>query len=266
MKSLEITGNIGCINQCTFCPQSLLIREYSKRSNKYEMNLEDFKIYLSKVPKDVQIDFSGMSEIFQNKNAIEMIRYADEEGYSLVFYTTLATLSKDRLLEIEDILFKSQIILHLPDNDGYTKIQIDDRYLETLNALVFLKFGSSLPIVSNTYTTVHEKIIESGIRMDILNPISLVNNDFLISRGNNLSNVKQVIKKEGNIICQNGGPNHNVLLPNGDVLLCCMSYNYTTEIIGNFLENNYEEISSKAKTMINRPNSICRFCEKSTMI
>jgi radical SAM protein with 4Fe4S-binding SPASM domain len=235
------------------------------------MDFESFKHYLSMIPKSTQIDFSGMSEIFQNQYAVDMIKYVDEQGYDMVFYTTLAGLSMKNFEQIKDILFKYQIILHLPDNDGFTKIQITEEYLEVLNALVFSKFGSDLPIVSNTYTTVHQKVIDSGIRMDVLNPISLINNDFLISRGNNLNNVKQVIKKEGNIICLNGGPDHNILLPNGDVLLCCMCYNLEDNIIlGNLNEDSYENImnSNKIKEIKRKMNTydeniICRYCEKS---
>ena len=49
---------------------------------------------------------------------------------------------------------------------------------------------------------------------------------------------------------------HNVVLPNGDVSLCCMDYGLE-HIIGNLLDQEYEDVIPKHNTCFN----LCRFCE-----
>jgi len=49
---------------------------------------------------------------------------------------------------------------------------------------------------------------------------------------------------------------HNVVLPNGDVSLCCMDYGLE-HIIGNLLDQSYEEVIPRDNTCFN----LCRFCE-----
>jgi len=61
----------------------------------------------------------------------------------------------------------------------------------------------------------------------------------------------------------------NVLLPNGDVVLCCMDYSLSN-IVGNLLEQNYLEMFQNLEFLnlvkINESNefnkcSICKSCE-----
>ena len=49
---------------------------------------------------------------------------------------------------------------------------------------------------------------------------------------------------------------HNVLLPNGDVSLCCMDYGLE-HIIGNLYEQSYEDIIPQDQTCFN----LCNNCE-----
>ena len=51
---------------------------------------------------------------------------------------------------------------------------------------------------------------------------------------------------------------HNVVLPNGDVSLCCMDYGLE-HIIGNLLDQEYEDVIPKHNTCF---FNLCRFCEK----
>ena len=62
---MEISTNIACRVQCDFCPQELLIEEYSTRNNlknisygkPTQMSFETFKKCLSTIPKSVLIGF-----------------------------------------------------------------------------------------------------------------------------------------------------------------------------------------------------------------
>ena len=49
---------------------------------------------------------------------------------------------------------------------------------------------------------------------------------------------------------------HNVMLPNGDVSLCCMDYGLE-HILGNLIEQDYEDVIPYDNTCFN----LCRFCE-----
>ena len=58
--------------------------------------------------------------------------------------------------------------------------------------------------------------------------------------------------------------NHNVLLPDGTVITCCMDYGMTG-VFGNLFEQSYEEVlnSEEAKMMrrtLDEGESICRHC------
>jgi radical SAM protein with 4Fe4S-binding SPASM domain len=98
-----------------------------------------------------------------------------------------------------------------------------------------------------------------------------------ISRAGNLSNEnekydgKKIInKKTGKLFCSAAPQlNHNVLLPNGDVVLCCMDYSIDHKI-GNLLNHSYEELfkSEKLKEIFeiladdtSDKKLLCRTCE-----
>ena len=84
MAQLEITTHIGCPMQCLDCPQQLL---FSKYKGKRDLDFEDYKIVIDKVPQYVQIVFSGLCECFTNPRCSDMILYAYEKGHSLMLYT-----------------------------------------------------------------------------------------------------------------------------------------------------------------------------------
>lgn len=82
-------------------------------------------------------------------------------------------------------------------------------------------------------------------------------------------------KRHGKISCSLCGQalNHNILLPDGRVLLCCMDYGMK-HVLGNLLQQSYEEIINgsemqRLKCAINGDESIdllCRGCSSATEI
>ena len=106
---------------------------------------------------------------------------------------------------------------------------------------------------------------------------SRLNSFIAISRAGNLSNQKEMFEgklkiktKNGALMCSAAPQlNHSVLLPNGDVVLCCMDYSIKHKV-GNLLEQEYSEIfSSKEMQEIHNMMSknsqsddlLCRKCE-----
>ena len=114
---MEITTVIACKVLCTFCPQELLIKEYSS-INKIEninygspeiMTFEIFKTCLDKIPKSIPISFSGYAEPFLNSECAKMIVYAHDSGYKVQVYSTLVGLTLkdvDQFKHIPFILFQ----------------------------------------------------------------------------------------------------------------------------------------------------------------
>ena len=75
-------------------------------------------------------------------------------------------------------------------------------------------------------------------------------------------------KNTGHIVCVNceADIHHNVLLPDGTLLLCCMDYGMK-HILGNLLEQDYDALheSEEAKKIINgfkddTIDTLCRNC------
>lgn len=267
--TLEITSVVHCINICSYCPQSLLKAKYKHESRR--MTLETFKTCLDKVPITVTIDFSGYAEPFLNQQAPQMMRYAIENGYSVRLFSTLVGLSMQGLESLKGLKFHS-VHLHLPDNDGHLKCDVDEKYLAVAN-----RFKELIQIDgSHVYGVLHEKLV----------PIfpgtvsKKLHNEHLHTRANNVQTTKIELKAHnylaGNIGCdvirRKGGDilDHNVLLPNGDVTICCMDYGLEHKI-GNLLTDKYEDLhaSEGYKYLIEGLKAdcsydiLCRTCSES---
>jgi radical SAM protein with 4Fe4S-binding SPASM domain len=77
-------------------------------------------------------------------------------------------------------------------------------------------------------------------------------------------NVWQTLKKEGKLRCGwNENYTRNVVLPNGDVYLCCMDYSLKHKL-GNLLDTNYNNLNREGIfNLADNPESnlLCRNCE-----
>jgi hypothetical protein len=99
----------------------------------------------------------------------------------------------------------------------------------------------------------------------------------MMARAGNLTGMKDVqqpLRLTGPIRCRSCGDclNHNVLLPNGDVVLCCMDYGLQ-HILGNLLLTDYESLfSSEAFKRIQQGldddsrDVLCRYCDNASTL
>lgn len=238
---LEITTVVHCVNVCCYCPQTLLIAKYNNIPEK-RMSLETFKTCIDKIPKDVIIDFSGYAEPFLNQKAPEMMIYAIEKGHKVRLFTTLVGLTLESLDKISNLNF-SFVDVHLPDDDGLLKCDVDDKYMEVAH-----KFKEKMKINnSHVYGKPHHKLQPLFPNMRVMQ----ASTQDLHTRANNVNTSAIEIKKHdyitGNIDCdvirREGGSllNHNVLLPNGDIMMCCMDYGLEHKF-GNLLRDSYEDL------------------------
>jgi hypothetical protein len=99
---LEVTTYIGCPNRCSYCPQDTLLKAYKGPK---VMSLDDFRTILHNTPKEVDIHFSGFSELFFNPNAIDYLLEAFKE-HQVVVYTTTKGMSDIIYEQIKNLPFK----------------------------------------------------------------------------------------------------------------------------------------------------------------
>lgn len=229
MRTLEITTKIGCKNRCVYCPQDKLLSSYS--GDTY-MGFQDFIRILDNVPKDVRIDFSGFCEPFLNVKSPHMMEYALKNGYHLVLYTTLVGFQPEYIRLLKDCIF-DEIVFH-----HFEGVEFDEKQFNTYSELI--------------RTTIQSR----GFRTVILEP------QWRWSRAGNVWDMKE---KKGKFQCLYAGKDfdHNGVLPNGDVYICCQDYGLEHKI-GNLFETKYDDLNRKVlRDLSDQEDSkiICRKCE-----
>lgn len=253
MGRLEITTHIGCPVDCVDCPQSLLRSRYTGQKM---MDFEDYKRAIDKVPAGTRIDFSGMCEPFVNPHCTDMVLYAADKGFPLALYTTLQGATMKDWERLKDICFEV-VTIHVPDVEGRSHFNITEDYLDLLSGWNCDNYSC--------HGTIDERVILS------MKPRNVIT--FMHDRAGNVP-VRPHITKDPNkrLWCITSGRamDHNVLLPNGDVLMCCMDYGYTG-LFGNLFTQSYEEIqNSEAAIAMRRTldegESICRHCANARQI
>lgn len=237
--TLEITTKLPCPNKCSVCPQSKLSKAYKGEK---VLSLENYKKINEKIPTNIRIDFSGMGEPFTNKNCADMIVEAYKTNHEVCVYTTAVGMTLEDVQKIKDLKFDT-FMLHLPD----------DKYF-------ILK-----------KTEAYEKVI-SLLRSEIPNLQTMkLGKNIISTRGGSLSSMPHQVWNTGPITCKvlfyKNKFNHNILLPNCDVVICCMDYGLEYPM-GNLLEIEYESLftSDAHKRMLKQSFTkeecfICRKCE-----
>lgn len=261
-NSIELTLKIGCKLDCKYCPQSKLINAYYKNNPKRQnvLTFEHFKKCLSEVVRGGGITFSGMSEPFLNPECSKMIKYAEEQGYKISLLTTLVGMTEEDFQIIRNVSF-DHVTLHIPDQEGNSKFEITDAYLNLLE-----RFLKDIPV--NAYSchgAIHEKV--AGLLDN-----SKILADKMMNRSGNLEYEELATHSpKGEIVCQIGTAEESgcwapEILPDGTVVLCCMDYSMS-HILGNIFEQSAEEILNGseylnvAEGMQNdRKKILCREC------
>ena len=268
---MELTTMIGCPVMCTFCPQDNLRDNYGK-DTKYMQPVDLLKV-LTKLPKNTRIDFSGMSEPWANPEATSMLEMVLYLRFKVAIYTTLYGMTDPERVKKALETHPEQVevvMLHLPDANGNMKgWKNSPEWMESLRVMSQL----SLPCGVGAMTMDGSGLVApelQGIvgrlpgwkghtRADSL-PVEQV-------AGQALS---MTPRNEFALTCASTPfYDRNVLLPNGDVVLCCMDYNLK-HVIGNLLDQTYEDMMQGDKlAQIIKMNeaagfdkcSICKSCE-----
>lgn len=247
MGRLEITTRIGCPINCMDCPQALLRSRYKGRKI---MRLEDYKAAIDKVPAGTRIDFSGMCEPFANKACTDMILYAADKGFPLALYTTLQGCTMEDYKRLKDVHFEI-VTIHLPDKDGRSHFKVTEDYLDVLSEWNCDSYSCHGQIDERVYPCLRERNLIT----------------YMHDRAGNVDcRPHKYIHPDLNLWCITSGKgmNHNVLLPDGTVIMCCMDYGMTA-VFGNLFKQTYNEVlysetACRTRATLTKGESICRHC------
>jgi radical SAM protein with 4Fe4S-binding SPASM domain len=261
---VEISTVSKCFHMCTYCPQETLIGAYSGEK---VLKIENYKKMLSNFSKniDLTVHFSGFVEPTMNPKIVDIL-LETKKYFKVWINTTLNFLRKKDFQKFIEIDFEN-INLHLPDNQGHMKCRINDDYIEILDRITSKKKLTTCNVFGEG---IHNDLNSLTSKLDI-GYISIKENDAVIStRANNVEDdsFKKQNTISGPIYCTHQRLQQNVVMPNGDMYLCCMDYGLKHKI-GNLLESNYLDIVSiKNKNLsdiVNKMSSenddiICRQC------
>ena len=259
---MEITTRIGCSVDCRYCPQELLLQRYYSSNYSKQLSFDVFQKCVRKMPADLVIDFSGFSEPFLSRDAIQMLLYANDNGHDIRLYTTFVGMNIDMFHEIENIPFR-RVVVHLPDINHYANIPLTDEYFDVLRyaANKRKKDGRSFIDMANCQSEPHPEAANI-----LRNKVMISWN--LIDRAGNLDADALTSQRNpaGELYCGRACElNHTVLLPNGDVVLCCMDYGLQ-HVLGNLLRQSYDEVihgkemQRIQKALISGSDILCRCC------
>lgn len=265
MNCLEISTVAGCSIKCTYCPQDTLTTQY--KSSVKKLSLDNFITIINKLPSDIKIHFTGFSEPLFNSECYKMIGFAKEKKLYTKISTTLYKANEENincLIGGKRILDK--IILHLPADDNNMNIVIDNHYVTNTSKV-------SKVLLPTDYIVIFGKKIHPSLESAVASTrakISFLSLDYMNwnSRAGNLNYEKKIdLKHFEKIKCSKNRTTQNILLPNGDVYLCCMDWKLEHKM-GNLLENSYIDIvQSDAYKFINnalnnnKSNTLCWRCE-----
>lgn len=249
IRALELTTVSSCAVNCSFCPQGVLRDAYRGPRT---LRLEDFRAVVDRLPRDVVLHFSGFVEPWLNPDCTEMLRDALEAGRRVAVYTTTIGMrdpGKVRALLDEHRALVDHVCLHLPDREGNMPTEPHESAIE-----VFRGFpGLEVMAMGSPSAAVQGRGLP---RLPIWNPIDRAGN----LTGNSLPRVRHV----GPIRCSYTPTyEHNVMLPNGDVVLCCMDYGLKHPL-GNLLTHAWEDLDEARRRVsyasFATSTTLCRNC------
>lgn len=271
MPTLEFTLMVGCPVKCTFCPQDKLRAGYGDAVK--HMSLDTFSAILGKVPQHVRIDFSGMSEPWANPHATAMLAAALSQGRAVAIYTTLYGMKDGDLVADLIARFSDHVevlCLHLPDANGNMRGWKYSPEYET-NLRRFMALKAALPhfeaMTMDGTGRVHPDLAHMEIALGAWQGVTRAGNvgappgQFISAKP----------EHHAAVVCSfTPFYDQNVVLPNGDVVLCCMDYR-SKHRIGNLLEQDYYDIFAGAELGALRAEnmqpafsekSLCKTCDR----
>lgn len=217
MNIIEVSTGVGCPPNCSFCPQKTHVTNYAARSSEFKMSMETYEQCLANIPSTVEIQFAGYAEPWLNPHCTQMLLRAHETGHKVAAFTTCVGMTVADVEKFQRLQFH-HFCVHLPDDVGQMKVNVTPEYLATVRACLEKIPKATTMVVGK----LHPKVQEALKR-----PVKDWTTG-LISRAGTVESVKAPYKTGPlkNLDCMH----HGVLLPNGDVQLCCCDYALTVTL------------------------------------
>lgn len=238
VRHLEITTMVGCKVACVYCPQDKISHRYFGADRM--MQFDDFKIYIEKVPRHVVVHFTGFAELFLNPRCTDMVEYAAHRGHPIFISTTLAGVTREDIRRLSKLAYY-EFQIHLPSAEKAMNLAINDEYFLLLSNLVAAGIITDLHFHGDN---VHP-VVGAWLRQHAVEFMEFQLQD----RAGNLNTEKvkarmstpvaTAVKPNGKLRCDR--IYQNVLLPNGDVVLCCMDWS-AEHILGNLKRDQFEDL------------------------
>ena len=266
MPTLEITTVASCTVRCTYCPQDALKAAYPK-GTAHRLALDDFRVVLGKLPPYVRVDFSGFVEPWLNPACTAMLREALVRGYSVGVYTTLqgmADAADVAHLLAEHAAQVEVLCLHLPDANGNMTGHRDGTVWRGALATITALRGHlrRFEVMTMDSAGAAAPDVPTG-RL-----LPWVGNDRAgaLQRGQVAGQpLEPQVHHQQPVACSfTPFYDQNVLLPNGDVVLCCMDYGLRHKL-GNLLHGGWEDLDRGKMHEANmRPeaDTACKRCTR----
>jgi hypothetical protein len=235
---------------CTYCPQDSLRDAYGD-DVKY-MSLADFRTIVDKLPLDVRLDFSGQAEPWVNPECTDMFEYAMQRGFRTAIFTTLYNWDEATVHRMGELLFNYAkqidiVKIHFPDDQGNMKgWKPSEEWNYAFAGVTAVVQAAGIHYEAMTMS-------DHGVHPAIQNlPGVGVSHSWSIAAHDRAGTLDADSVKAQPIAFS---PKHNypikcsktdlynqgVLLPNGEVLLCCMDYD-KKHVMGNLLEQEYADL------------------------
>ena len=261
---LEVTTAAGCSNACSFCPQRLTLLRARELHDPILMTFEVFKECIDKVPKTVRIGFGGLSEPFQNLRCLDMIEYVKKRGYAVTIYSTLARLTEDGVLRLFRLLTLvdggcDKLIIHVSSDEQIERIPV------TPTAIKVMEIAAA-HVTPNVSFHFHGKSIHAKLR-PVLQKIGVEFQPIHTRAGlNPMYRHRKIKRLRGRLSCPLKLIS-NVLVPSGDVTVCCQDFGMK-HVIGNLRRDSYASLFSSPGMMLvrkglddERIDTLCRTCD-----
>lgn len=171
-KSAQIEVTNKCNLRCQMCPLS--DPDYRPPSKSQHLSLKDFKILLDRLPSTIEtISLQGLGEPLLNRDLIEIIRYAHQQGKAVTFFTNSTLLTRDKAIQI----CRSGLSHLIFSLDGGTKQTFErirqgadfDEVIANMRGMATVKeeLGASTPTLGIMVVGMKQNIHEIPLIIDI---------------------------------------------------------------------------------------------------
>jgi molybdenum cofactor biosynthesis enzyme MoaA len=257
VNNIEITPSIGCAMMCNYCPQLLITTVSKKNNEKNKMDYNEFKLFTKNIPDNTVIHWTGYTEPLLHKDFDKFVMFLHENNFDQLISTTMHGYDKSQNFMSSFNNFIS-VNFHLPDNKNLMKIKVSDSYLEKLEKAILFqaqknKKNITFQVIGEDFEFRVKKLLNKLVEKDIiLKKNVLIEND-IASRSDAINvddlnfvhktSIKKSNQKNKLFYCSDRRLNQAVMLPDGNLNICCMDYSLSG-IIGSIKDQNLNDIYS----------------------